>query len=241
MTNQSDLLTRDLVAGRIALLQRILAAFTARGVVAIYQFGSLATTGGDALSDLDIWIVANDADLPGLIQDRDQLYSEISPVLLKHEAPQNSPLSGKYSLVLHQTANALYQVDYYLAPLSTSVILPEAKVLVGADTLPRGTWRLSEEPAAHETLSQTVDFMIAMAFIGVKKTLRHDGDFLEFLFACYDSLRETDPRLTPIANDGTLNAIGALLSALTPLANNSQQAALDAIARHLAQVRPLFA
>ncbi len=220
------------VVGRRCLLARAVEVLAAHCALAVHLFGSLARGGGDALSDLDLWATFPDAHLPGLVPRRAALYQAIGEVLIAHETPRNRPLGGCYSLVLHRTAAGLYHADYYLAPRATSVIVPEAIALYGDDTLPRGRWVLDEEARATESRTERVAFLTCMAFIGVKKILRGDRDFMPFLAGQYRRFVATHaPALAPIEDTGDLAALAHLLGQLALVATPDQRRAIDAIAR----------
>ena len=128
------------IAERDELLNRAVRQFEAEGATAIYLFGSLARGDGDAFSDIDLWITVPDNTIEQLIDRRFEIFNAISDVLIHHEAPRNRPLGGSYTLVIHRIGDSLMQCDYYLAPESTTVILPEARCVSGSRRLP--SWRL---------------------------------------------------------------------------------------------------
>jgi len=224
-TAEAEKARRD---GRDAILARAIGVFGSIGVTAIHLFGSLGRGTGDALSDLDIWITVDDDDIADRIAERDQLFARVSPLLIKHEAPQNRPLGGIYLLVIHETPVGLFQVDYYLAPRSTSVILREARVAYGDDTLLRGLWKLDTSATTPRTLSERIDFLTCMSFIGVKKVLRNDTEFMSFLQSVYREFVATYRlSLEPLQGDVSLATIEALLQQLTRLADAQQQRAIS--------------
>jgi predicted nucleotidyltransferase len=221
--------------GRRSLLAAAIDVFAKRRVMAVHQLGSLARDDGDVLSDLDLWITFMDEALSDAVTQRDQVYAEIAEVLVKHEALQNRPLGGSYSLVIHRTDPGLVHVDYYFAPRSSSVILPEARLLYGDDSLPRGSWLLDQSAVTPPSLAERIDFLICMAFIGVKKVRRHDARFMSFLLSEYHRFVETyNLSLNVIEHDLRLTTLERLLHELLQVANERQcEAIVEIIHRYL--------
>jgi predicted nucleotidyltransferase len=216
--------------GRDAILARAIEVFGSIGAAAIHLFGSTGRGTDDALSDLDLWITVDDNDIAHRVTERDALFARVSPLLIKHEAPQNRPLGGIYSLVIHELPVGLFQVDYYLAPRSTSVILPEARVVYGDDTLPRGRWKLDTSATTPRTLSERIDFLTCMSFVGVKKVLRNDTAFMGFLQAEYREVVATYRlSLEPLPEGASPATIEALLRQLAWVAAAGQQRAISVI------------
>jgi hypothetical protein len=226
----SHLTDRERRAGRAELLARAIEAFAARQALAIHQFGSLARGDGDALSDLDLWITVPDERLPGVDRQRAGTYRRVADVLIRHEAAQNSPLGGRYSLVIHRTATGLYHIDYYLAPRSTSVILPEARALYGDDSLPRGSWQLNVPASAATSVAERVAFLPCLAFIGVKKVRRRDAAFMGFLAAEYRRfIAQYHLPLEAIGDAPRLATIERLLRQVARVADRRQRRAIEEI------------
>lgn len=218
------------IAGRDDLLIKAVNTFAAHHAAAVHQFGSLARGRGDALSDVDLWITFPDDQLPGVIHRRESMYNDIAEVLITHEALQNSPLGGRYSLVIHGAIAGLYHVDYYLAPQSKSIILPEATVLYGDDSLPRGAWLLNQAATTPESLPERVAFLVCMAFIGVKKVLRRDASFMDFLVTQYRRfIGEYQLGLEAIESGLDLATIERLLHQLSLVADPRQRRAIEEI------------
>jgi predicted nucleotidyltransferase len=224
-----------LIRGRDALLQRCLAVLAARDIIAVHLLGSLARDEGDALSDIDLWITVEDHHCAEFVADRTSLFGMIAPVLIRHETARNRPQGGSYSLVIHDTPDGLFQIDYYIAPRSSSVVLPEGCLLAGDDSLPRGKWRLDSEAAVTIAAEERVDFLICMAFIGVKKALRGDDAFMSFLREQYDRVAAAFfAQLPPLDETDSLSTAGMILSNLKAIATERQRAAIIAIRdRHL--------
>ncbi|CAN5733231.1 hypothetical protein BH23CHL2_BH23CHL2_04580 [soil metagenome] len=215
---------------RDELLSRAVDAFEREGATAVHIFGSLARGDGDALSDIDLWITVPDDEIEQITDRRLAAFNDIAEVVIHHEAPRNRPLGGSYTLVIHRVGDALIQTDYYLAPESTSVILPEARHLSGKRSLPRGQWLLDTSAEVTEDLHERIDFLTCMSFIGIKKVLRGDHDFLAFLDREYDRFRTTwDPQVNFAAPTTDLGSLSEQLRSLFPRANDRQAAAIQAV------------
>ena len=228
----SHLSDQQRIAGRDGLLARAVATFAQCQASAVHQFGSLARGAGDALSDLDLWLTFPDDTLPAVLQRRQHIYSEIAPVVITHEVVRNSPRGGRYTLVIHRVPAGLYHVDYYLAPRSTSVILPEARVLYGDDALPRGPWLLEQSASSSESVSERVDWLICMAFIGIKAVRRGDTAFMVFLTAQYHRFIERyNLGLAALGDDRGLPMIEQLLGHLAVVADSRQRRAIEQLLR----------
>jgi predicted nucleotidyltransferase len=215
---------------RDALLARAVDVFEGEGASAIHLFGSLARGDHDPLSDIDLWLTVPDAGIGAMIERRFEIFSDVAEAVIHHEAPRNRPLGGAYTLVIHRVRGALVQVDYYLAPETTSVVLPEARRLAGQHPLPRGQWILDATASASESVPERIDFLTCMSFIGVKKALRGDRAFLSFLAREYERFRlsrvEAGERLE---RTGELDDPSPILQALRHMANERQTAAIDAV------------
>jgi predicted nucleotidyltransferase len=211
----SDVEKMDPIARRDELLTRTATTFAGERAAAIHLFGSLARGDGDDLSDIDLWITVPDDKIEHLIERRFEVFNGIAEVVISHEAPRNRPPGGSYSLVIHRVGEVLIQTDYYLAPDSTSVILPEARHLYGDDSLPRGPWILDSTAEVVRDIYERVDFLICMSFIGIKKSLRGDIVFLTFLSREYRRFWSTY-RIEPIDVE-TLDDVLQLRSSLATL------------------------
>lgn len=213
------------------MLARSIAAFRAAGATALHVLGSVGRGTDDAFSDLDLWITVDDAQIGDIVRRRDMLFNNVAPILLSHEALQNRPLGGSYTLVIHETPVGLFQVDYYLAPRAVSVVLPDARLLAGDDHgQPRGSWILDSTATTPTSIEERLDFLACMGFIGVKKILRRDGAFLRFLCAEYHRFGETYQRhLAPLQPEMDLSTITRLLGELAQIADPQRAQALTTL------------
>lgn len=124
------------------------------------------------------------------------------------------------------------QVDFYLASLSNSVILPNAKCLYGDDSLPRGEWKLSVDATERKSLRKDVGFLIVMSFIFIKGVLRkwERTDLEEVIQKVYQRIQEkSGKKLNPLPKKISRELIRALLDNLGTVANASQRKAIERI------------
>jgi predicted nucleotidyltransferase len=226
--------------GLISLKRKLSEVFSKNGIIAIHQFGSFAKGQDDEFSDLDIWITVNDKDLRKVINDRNDLYSSIGDKVITFEPPQNAPPEGMYSMVIFQTEYGFYHVDFYLVGKLKTKILPEARIIFGDDSLPRGDW-FEDQKAKNipplNTPSSRIDFIICMAFVGVKYVVRHGKSFLDFLTEQYSINRnEYFPQLEEIKNDYDFNTIRFILDQHLKVADEKQKKAIDKLKEYLSEV-----
>jgi len=215
---------------RDALLKRTVAILEVEGASAVHLFGSLARGDADALSDIDLWITVPDDEIARWVDRRFEIFNDIAEVVIYHEAPRNRPLGGSYTLVIHRLGDALIQTDYYFAPESTSVILPEAHHLSGNQSLPRGSWLLDTHAEAAEDFHERIDFLIFMSFIGIKKAFRGDRAFLGFLDREFERFRRTyDPAGEPLDRIDSIDSLAGRLRSLLSLADDRQSDAIQAV------------
>jgi len=229
--------------GREELFKKILDTFKELDPLAIHQFGSGIFSYQDEFSDLDIWITFSDTDIDRIIKERDQIFEKIAPIVLKHEAPKNSPLEGKYSLVIHETPKGLFHVDYYLSRESKTVIRMDAKFLYGNDKLDRGEWLLDNEAVENKSLTEQIDAISFMAFIAVKGIIRDwkDGKFRGFVNEIYSRIEEfSGKKLTPLPQTLNFQLITTIFENIYPLASEEQQVAIDKIRKYSQEVETLY-
>jgi hypothetical protein len=80
--------------------------------------GSLAYGIPDAFSDLDIWLVADDAEIPSLLASRMRSFVAIGKVGSVWERPRFAPKGGKHSIVLYRTPAGPIGADLFVCPYS---------------------------------------------------------------------------------------------------------------------------
>lgn len=163
---------------RQALLRRITRqAWADRRIVAAWLFGSLGRGTADALSDLDMWLVVEDAHARDLVaRRRETVAGSGTPVLLL-EAPQNAPRDGAYLMACYNARIAPHQVDWYWQPQSLARIPAETRLLFDRVGLPRSDapTRLVTGDAQAETIEEplnSIGFFWAMLMICAKGIYR---------------------------------------------------------------------
>ena len=77
-----------------------------------------------------------------------------------------------------------------------------------------------------------------MSFIGIKKTIRGDREFLAFLDHAYEGFWDTYD-VEPATTLPTADGIGRLLGSLTPLSDERQRTAIAAVNAALGLAPPL--
>src|SRR5712692_3692574 len=90
------------LAEREALLQRIIKQLTDdERVVAVWLHGSLGREVADALSEIDVWVVAADRHSEAMNAERQAYTAQLGNRLLMREAPHNAPPGGAFLLVMY--------------------------------------------------------------------------------------------------------------------------------------------
>jgi hypothetical protein len=155
-----------LVAGRSAVLDRIIVAARRAEVGALLLVGSLGRGGGDGWSDLDLIAVPapgySGLDLVTVFADK---------VLASLDAPRNAPLGGDYRGVCLDVAGMALWVDWYVWPQSTAVVPADATAIYddlgllesGLDFIPLINAHNDPAARAHPANSVTLLLRIAVA------------------------------------------------------------------------------
>ncbi len=186
-------------AEREALLERIQASLRADGsVVAAWPIGSLGRGEGDALSDLDLWVVVADVRVPDTPEARRAFAARVGEPLVVVEAPQNAPPGGAYLLALCDGETGTLQVDRYWQPRSRARLPRQVRLVFDRAGLPHselGTLERTPEARADDA-SRRVAFFWAMLLIAAKHVARRPWEPLRstrdgVLGIVRDSLEET--------------------------------------------------
>ncbi|MDO8619308.1 MAG: hypothetical protein Q7R49_05190 [Candidatus Daviesbacteria bacterium] len=232
---------KNKILGREILHNKILEVFKSYNPVAIHQFGSGVNGYRDEFSDMDIWVTFEDEVIDEIVSKRDEIYSKIAPVLIKNEKPENSPLGGKYSMVIFETDHGLYHVDTYLSKRSQTNIRPEAIFHHGSDELQRGEWILDSNAREEENPAIVLDFLICMIFIGIKMVVRKNTEFLDFLCTSYNREKlKYFPELKDIEKKYDFEMLYNMLNELDTEANSRQEHAIEKIKDYYNQVRAVY-
>ncbi|MES2462575.1 MAG: nucleotidyltransferase domain-containing protein [Armatimonadota bacterium] len=185
-------------------------------IAAAWLFGSLGRGEGDALSDLDLFVVVRDADfdeMVGSVSARKVFIRQAGgdPIVFG-EAPQNAPPQGAYAGILYAGEVSPHRADWYWQPQSMAV-LPQSDAAVLFD---RVGIRRSEAPVSweyqpipeesiEEEASRACSGFWAMLLITAKyvaRTPREDG--MGLLKWAYVSLNQMERFLwlEPTAEEG---------------------------------------
>lgn len=231
------------IEGREILFQKIIETLKSFDPVAIHQFGSGRYGYQDEFSDFDLWVTFPDDKIAGIVQNRKELFSKVSPILVKSDAPQNAPIGGSYTLVLYETDHGIFHVDYYLAPKSGSNIRQDAKHIYGEDTLPRGEWILDREAVGKWTPEHVYDQMLAMSYIMNKAIVRGGWniDMAKYLKDLYKDYQEiTNITLPTLPESADFKFIETLYKIILPYGNENQQKAVKKLKDYSQTVERLY-
>jgi predicted nucleotidyltransferase len=107
---------------RDALLNHITSVLRAdERIGALWLFGSLGRGAGDAVSDLDIWVVVHEAYLPTLLVDVYAIAALVGEPMFVLEAPYNGPSGGtSINTAYDGEQTGAHLVDWYFQSASTA-------------------------------------------------------------------------------------------------------------------------
>ncbi len=105
-------------------------------IVAAWLFGSLGRGDGDALSDLDLWVVVEDDHIKTICAGRRAYVTQAGHPLLFVEAPQHAPAGGAYLMALYDAPTGPLQVDWYWQPRALAQIPAQTHLLLNRANLP---------------------------------------------------------------------------------------------------------
>lgn len=203
-----------------------------------HVFGSIARGTNDVLSDIDIWITFEDSKIQKAIEERMNYYAKFGQIVLLHEMQNNFPLDGIQTAIIYKIEGELIRVDFYLCPLSSSRVLPDSKILFENQKVEIGNI-IPETKRTPRDPSDRVTFFICMCFNGIKKVVRGDTSFTDFLTTEFQKYEKEIPELATIPKEPTFNMIRKALIVLDTVSNPEQKAAIVEINDFLTKVEAL--
>ncbi len=212
-----------------------IAEFFKEDAVGAYVFGSIARGENDALSDIDIWITFEDSKIQEAIAHRMTYYSQFGEIVLLHEMQNNFPLDGIQTAIIYKIDEELMRVDFYLCPFSSSRTLPNSKILFEKKVIDHGQI-IPETKRTPRDISDRITFFISMAFNCIKKVVRKDQKFVDFIFGEIAKYEKEIPELSKVPKEASFEMIRELLVALGTVSNQDQKKAIEEISRFLAKV-----
>jgi predicted nucleotidyltransferase len=226
----------NLVLKREELSQKIIDTFRDLAIEC-HLFGSTARGDSDSYSDIDIWFTFEDKNIQTVIEKRLEYFSKIGKIVLIQEAPQNSPIGGKYSCVLFKIEDYIIHVDFYFCPLSTSFITKDSKKIFSDIDLPKGEIGLNPQKVLVDK-NYRIDFFIAFVFGGIKKLVRNDEKPLNYVLREYSYLRDRyDIKVEPlIETKHSFETLKIIISNIMKVSNEKQRLSLVKISDFLKQV-----
>lgn len=148
-------------------------------VDAAWLFGSLGRGDADELSDVDLFVIVNDADFDALVARRYDFLAQVAEPLLILEAPQNWPPGGVYNMALYPGTSGPHQVDWYWVRRSAAQLPTETRLLFDRICLPRQDspthfdYAPVLERTPEEILTQNVNSFWVMWLIACKYIARY--------------------------------------------------------------------
>lgn len=166
-------------------------------ICAAWLFGSLGRGDADVLSDIDLFLIVDDAAHADVVSTRYEMMAKLAEPVLILEAPQNWPPGGVYNMALYAGEFGPHQVDWYWARRSSAAIPSETVLWFDRADLPRlntpthFTYAAVPERDPAEIASQTVNLFWVMALILAKNIARAPSeDRSEWLGWLRDFFRE---------------------------------------------------
>jgi predicted nucleotidyltransferase len=203
-----------------------------------HVFGSIAKGTNDALSDIDIWITFEDEKMAEVLANRMASYAKFGEIILLHEMQNNFPLNGIQTAIIYKIDGELIRVDFYLCPLSSSRILPDSKILFEKTKIEIGNI-IPETKRTPRDISDRITFFICMCFNGIKKVVRGDESFAEFLASEFKKYEKEIPELSTVPKESSFNMIRKALAILDIVSNKEQKTAIVEINNYLTKVESL--
>ncbi len=190
-----------------------------------HLFGSFARGTNDALSDIDIWLTFDNVKIQEVIKDRFEIYAKFGEVLLLHEMQNNFPLDGIQTAIIYKINDELIRIDFYLCPMSSSRILPGSKILFENIKIKEGEI-IPETKRTPRDLLDRITFLISMCFNGIKKVIRKDQSFIDFLISEFKKNEKEIPSLSAISANLSLHTLKDALAILYTVSNEEQRKAI---------------
>jgi predicted nucleotidyltransferase len=190
-----------------------------------HVFGSMAKGTNDALSDIDIWITFKDSKIENILRNRMDFYSNLGEIVIWHEMQNNFPLDGIQTAVIYKIEGELIRVDFYLCPFSSSRVLPGSKILFEKVRVEVGDI-IPETKRIRKDLSDRITFFVCMCFNGIKKVVRKDKKFMDFLFSEFQKYENDIPELMTVPKENNFETIKKSLCVLAKVSNEEQKKAI---------------
>lgn len=201
-------------------------------------FGSMARGTNDALSDIDIWITFENEQIQKAIEYRMASYAKLGEIILLHEMQNNFPLDGIQTAIIYKIDGELVRVDYYLCPLSSSRVLPCSKILFEKKKVEIGDI-VPETKRTPRDFSDRINFFISMCFNSIKKVVRGDSKFIDFLASEFQKYEKEIPEFTKLPKESSFETIRKSLAILDTVSNSEQKMAIAEINKFLTRVESL--
>jgi predicted nucleotidyltransferase len=147
-------------------------------ICAAWLFGSLGRGDADVLSDIDLFLIVDDAAHADVVSSRYEMMAKLAEPVLIQEAPQNWPPGGVYNMALYAGEFGPHQVDWYWVRRSGAAIPSETVLWFDRAGLPRldtpthFSYAAVPEREPAEIASQAVNMFWVMALILAKNVAR---------------------------------------------------------------------
>jgi predicted nucleotidyltransferase len=112
-------------------------------LAAVWWFGSYARHASDALSDLDVWLVADDTYLDHLVDERYRYIAQVGQPFMVLEVWGNAPDPGAYLMANYLMPGGLCQVDWYWQAARQARLPRDGRVIFDRVGLPSAPERVT--------------------------------------------------------------------------------------------------
>lgn len=193
-------------AARSQLLERLTVVLEDdHRVVAAWLAGSFGRRESDGLSDLDLYIVVDDAHAAalcrrkamvagGTTQERLELIRQVGNPVIVHENHHNAPAGGTFTAVIY--GDSAQQVDWTLVPHSVACKPSESAPLFERISIPACPVPTTlDENDRREQFAERLAFFWMMAVPTTKYALRGDAVHFHILFDMLDRTARDVERL----------------------------------------------
>lgn len=236
MINSYSDLESKLISEREEIHNKIVDTFRDLAIEC-HLFGSIARGDSDPYSDIDIWFTFEDNNIQNVVENRLKYFSKIGEIVHTCEAPQNSPIDGKYSCLLFKTQRGIVCVDFYFCPLSTSFVAKDSKKIFGDIDLPKGEIDLNPQKVSIDE-DYRIDFFISFIFGGIKKLARKDEKPFDGILREYSYFQERyNIEIKPLGEvEESFKTLRTIISNTMKVSNERQRLTLIKIGDFLEQV-----
>lgn len=236
----------DKVSAREELFNKAVQVLKDLDPVAIHQFGSGSDGYRDEFSDIDLFTTVKDDSYQKVLNNRENIYGQIAPLLLINGAyyeDKNTGRSYYHELMLYEVNGHIIHLDGYFFPES-EVILPTKSILIyGSDDFPKkDDVLIGTAVYTDKSLAKQLKGLHAMIFISVKALVRYwDEDFLIWVKGIFvDYFKQKDGSVPESPTSIDFELVFSMLEQLKTEGDQKQQYLNEKIYSYAKKVSTLY-